>query len=113
MNKIAFPLKPRMNGPKVGDLQAALQLLLERAVILANDEGARREWSTALKRERVEQIYGDATGKLVSSFRHQQCQDLSRRFMTSLPNLTLIHEWFVDRCATQTLTLNKWLSVIC
>jgi hypothetical protein len=42
--------------------------------------------------------------ELGGRFRHQQCQDLPRRLMTSLPNLTLIHEWFVERCATQTLT---------
>jgi hypothetical protein len=33
MNKITFPLELLMQGPEVGDLQAALQLFLDRGVI--------------------------------------------------------------------------------
>ena len=72
MNKITFPLKPRMKGPKVADLQAALQLLLDRGVILRDDEAARRELSAALQRERAEQTYGSATRKLVSVFQNER-----------------------------------------
>jgi hypothetical protein len=42
MNNITFPLKPQMRGPEVADLQAALWQLLERGVILRDDEGPRR-----------------------------------------------------------------------
>ena len=79
MNKITFPLKSGMRGPAVTDLQDALQLCLDRGVILAdggvspvNDEAARRELSAMLKRERVEQVYGDTTGKLVSIFQRER-----------------------------------------
>ena len=68
MNKIIFPLSLQMRGAAVADLQAALQLLLDRGVILANDEGARRELTATLQRERENQTYGSVTGKLVSFF---------------------------------------------
>ena len=56
MNKITFPLKQRMQGAAVADLQDALQLLLDRGFILANGDGARRELSAALERERTKQL---------------------------------------------------------
>lgn len=68
MNKITFPLKARMTGPTVADLQDALQQILERGVIPRDDEGARRELTAALQRERAEQTYGKATSKLVGIF---------------------------------------------
>jgi hypothetical protein len=58
MNRIIFPLEPQMQGPEVADLQVALQLLLDRVVILQDNEGTRHELSTALQHERAEQIYG-------------------------------------------------------
>ena len=51
MNEITFPLELQMEGPKVGNLQAALQLLLERGVILGDDEAARRKLVKALGEE--------------------------------------------------------------
>jgi hypothetical protein len=48
MNKIIFPLEPRMKEPEVGDLQDALQLLLDRGVIL-RDDGAIGELSAVLQ----------------------------------------------------------------
>lgn len=72
MNKITFPLETGKQGPEVGDLQAALQIFLDKAVILANDEGARRELTAALRHEQAEQIYRDATGKLVSIFQEER-----------------------------------------
>ena len=72
MNKITFPLKRRMKRPEVGNLQDALQLLLDRGVLLASDEAARRELSQALQRERVEQTYGGATAKLVGRFQEER-----------------------------------------
>jgi hypothetical protein len=72
MNKITFPLKHGPQGPAVVDLQDVLQLYLHRSAILDNDEVARRELSAALKRERAKQIYGDATGTLVSIFQEER-----------------------------------------
>jgi hypothetical protein len=72
MTKITFPLKLHMQGPAVADLQDALQLCLDRGALLANDNGARTDLSTALKRERVAQMYGDATAKLVTSFQQER-----------------------------------------
>ncbi len=60
MNRIAIPLKLLMQRPNVADLQAGLQLLLDRGIILRDDESARRELSAALNRERSGQIYGEA-----------------------------------------------------
>ena len=71
MNKIVFPLKRQMRGPQVADLQDALQLLLERGRLFADDEGARRELLEALRRERSEQIYGSATARLVARFQEE------------------------------------------
>ena len=48
MNKITFPLKLRMQGLAGADLQDALQLCLDRDLILSNDEGAHWELSATL-----------------------------------------------------------------
>jgi hypothetical protein len=72
MNKITFPLRLRMQGPAVSDLQNALQVLLERSAILANDPAARRELSAALASEHDAKTYGNATGKLVSAFQQER-----------------------------------------
>lgn len=71
MKKITFPLKQRMQGEAVADLQDALQLLLDRRVLLANDEAARRQLMAGLQRERVGQTYGPATSQLVSRFQNE------------------------------------------
>lgn len=72
MNPITFPLKLRMSGTTVGDLQGALQQCMERGAILAADERARKELSEALKREGVEQHYGRTTHKLVNIFQEER-----------------------------------------
>jgi hypothetical protein len=56
----------------VADLRDALQVCLDRGVILANDEPARRELALALKPEREGQTYRDATGKVVSIFQGER-----------------------------------------
>jgi hypothetical protein len=68
MNRIISPLRPDMRDTTVADLQAALKLLLDRGVMLRDDEGARRELSAALEREHAIQTYGGATRKLVGIF---------------------------------------------
>jgi hypothetical protein len=72
MNKITFPLKLRMQGPAVTDLQSALQVLLDRALVLANDAATRKELSTALGAERDSKTYGNATSKVVSIFQQEK-----------------------------------------
>ena len=71
MNRITFPLKQPMQGAAVADLQAALQLLLKRGILLANAEGARRELSVALAREGADHTYREATQKLLSIFQEE------------------------------------------
>ncbi len=70
MQRIVFPLEPGMRGAAVGDLQAALQLLLDRAVILEND-GQRDELTVLLRPERGKSAYADVTQRLVGEFQIQ------------------------------------------
>jgi hypothetical protein len=72
MNKIIAPLRLQMQGPTVADLQDALQWLLDRRIIFANDESSRWNLSEALKRERVEQTYGADTSRLVGLFQESR-----------------------------------------
>jgi hypothetical protein len=48
MSRIIFPLSAGMSGARIADLQDVLHLFLDRAVILPNDEDARRELSEQL-----------------------------------------------------------------
>ncbi|HYI12532.1 MAG TPA: neuraminidase-like domain-containing protein [Thermoanaerobaculia bacterium] len=50
------------------DLQDALQQIVARGLILHEDEATRRELSIALRRERLEETYKSATGRLVELF---------------------------------------------
>ena len=70
MNRIAYPLKPDMQGTMVANLQDALQQCLDRGILPLgdNDEPTRRKWLAALKSDRTGENYGDATAKLVSFF---------------------------------------------
>jgi hypothetical protein len=72
MNKVTLPLKLGMKGPKVADLQAALELVLDRGILPANDEGLRRELSGALQRECDRQTHCSAPRKLVTIFQEAQ-----------------------------------------
>ena len=97
MNKITFPLKSRMTGSTVADLQDALQQILERGVILRDDEDTRRELTATLQRERAEQTYGKATSKLVSVF--QEARQLQASGAVDEPTANalnaLLKEWGV------------------
>ncbi|XXY16741.1 neuraminidase-like domain-containing protein [Sorangium sp. So ce216] len=72
MNKLTFPLKTRMSGPAVADLQDALRLLLDQGLLLKADAGTRKELSAALKKERAEERYGTATGALVGALQEER-----------------------------------------
>jgi hypothetical protein len=68
MNKITFPLQVQMQGPNVGDLQIALQFLLDRGIMGWDDESVRRERPAAFTQEHAEQTFGKATQELVNIF---------------------------------------------
>jgi hypothetical protein len=68
MNKVIPPLRQRMEGATVADLQDALQFLLDRGLLLRSDAPARNELTPALRREREHKAFGDATAKLVAAF---------------------------------------------
>jgi hypothetical protein len=53
MDKIISPLRSRMQGPAVADLQDGLQLLLDRRLLLRENEATRNELAAALKEERI------------------------------------------------------------
>ncbi len=90
MNKIVFPLKPDMKGPAVADLQDALQMCLDRRVILPDDETKRQELSTKLKPERNEQFYGEVTSKGVRIF--QEKRDLESSGKVDKPTADALNE---------------------
>ena len=71
MNKIIFPLKQRMRGQKVTDLQNALQLLLEGGLLLRDDEDAQQELAAALKPELEKHYFGQVTARLVGVFQKE------------------------------------------
>lgn len=71
MEQVTFPLTPRMKGPEVANLQAALHALIDRRVLLHDDEAARRKLSAALRRELAKSAFGSATGKLVGLLQEQ------------------------------------------
>lgn len=100
MNQITFPLKQRMQGAAVGDLQSALQLCLDRGVILRDDEAARRELTAVLQRERAEQTYGSVTRKLVSLFQEARRLESSGAVDEPIADAlnALLNEWgLLDR----------------
>ena len=72
MNKVAFPLKPRMRGPKVADLQDALEALLDRGVILADNESTRRKLAAAVVREKEKRYFGKSTAMVVTVFQRER-----------------------------------------
>jgi len=71
MNKIIFPLTLQMQGEGVANPQEALRLCLSQRTILTNEETIRNELLDLLKQENAEQIYGNATSKLVSIFQKE------------------------------------------
>lgn len=77
MQFIIATIKPGDSGPTIANLQDALQLLLDRNVLLPGEEAARRRASTALKQERVDQIFSEVTYKLVGIFQAEQHLEVS------------------------------------
>ncbi|MBP1990485.1 neuraminidase-like domain-containing protein [Paenibacillus eucommiae] len=71
MNKIVSPLKLRMTGVGVADLQAALRLILEKNLFRFSEE-ERRALEARLSAEQERAIFDKMTLKLVSMFQEQQ-----------------------------------------
>ena len=71
MKQIVFPLKQQMQGPTVSDLQEGLLFLLDRGLLLRENEGTRRELAVALKKEREGQTFAGITKQLVSIFQKE------------------------------------------
>src|SRR4051812_29940048 len=71
MITITFPLKLRMKSPEVGDLQDALQLLVDNGLLLKRDEALRREVVAAMTRERVDSTFANATRRAVAAFQEE------------------------------------------
>jgi Tc toxin complex TcA C-terminal TcB-binding domain/Neuraminidase-like domain/Salmonella virulence plasmid 28.1kDa A protein len=59
-------------GGHVGQLQQALRLLVERGVLLPDDEKLRRELCDAMQLEQLGQVLGNATRKLLSIFQEKR-----------------------------------------
>lgn len=72
MDKIAFPLKSDMEGAAVANLQAALQALLERELLLGKLPGLRKELASAFKKEREARRYLKATERLVQAYQAER-----------------------------------------
>ena len=95
MNKITFPLELLMQDPEVGDLQAALQLFLDRGIIPIANEDERRRLSAELQREHTEQTYKEITRELVKRFQKQRGLDVSGAVDKPTANAVnaLLREW--------------------
>src|SRR5688572_22615217 len=77
MQKVIFPLELLMQGPAVGDLQAALHVLLERGMIPVDNGDERAELATGLQREHAERTFKEITAELVMRFQKQRGLDAS------------------------------------
>lgn len=77
MQLIIATIKSGDSGPIVANLQDALQLLLDRGVLLPDEEVARRKVSAALMQERTDQIFNGVTYKLVGTFQAEQHLEVS------------------------------------
>lgn len=71
MYKIVFPLKPHMQGPTVADAQDGLLFLLDKDLLLRENEGSRRDLASTLKQERERQAFAGATGELVGTIQKE------------------------------------------
>jgi Tc toxin complex TcA C-terminal TcB-binding domain/Neuraminidase-like domain len=72
MSDFFFLPNSASNGPHVAPLHRALILLLERGILLKEDERTRRELLAALKREQKAGAIGDATRRVISIFQEKR-----------------------------------------
>jgi hypothetical protein len=71
MDQIVFPLKLNMKRAAVGDLQGALQQLIDRGELLSGEGTARKTLFAAMKKESKKQTYGKNTSELVGMFQKE------------------------------------------
>lgn len=91
MNMIIFPLGPGQDGPAIRDLQDGLLFLLERGVLIGNDEPARQEQIERLQREREAAVYGEVTGKLIDLVQEMARLDVGGE--VDGPTARVLNEW--------------------
>ena len=72
MKAITAPINGNSPREVIANFQDALQLCLERGVILGNDPNARQSLSQALRPERERQSYGRATARVLSIFQRER-----------------------------------------
>lgn len=72
MNKVTFPLKQRMQGSAVANLQDALKMMLERKAIKPADPRVRLALLSGLTSERATQSYGGNTSNVVKAFQEER-----------------------------------------
>lgn len=77
MNKITFPLRLEMRNPEVQNLQDALQMLLDRGIILVSNENIRQQLTAAIQPEREQQLFGNVTAKVVAIFQRERLLEAS------------------------------------
>src|SRR5262249_26232980 len=109
MNKITFPLEIGRQGAAVGDLQEALFLLLERRVIMPDDEAMRRQLFADLLHERDAQTYGDITAKVVDIVQRQR--QLERSGRVDEPTANAINAWLQELGLLDLSTQERALAV--
>ena len=106
MNKITFPLTPRMQGPTVGDLQEALQFLLKATFdgvtpaayrpLDPPNSPTRQELEAlleTLRAEREQTLYGEATQRLVLFFQLQNSLGDNLRGAVEEKTAAKLNEW--------------------
>jgi hypothetical protein len=116
MKKITFPLKLGTKSPEVNNLQEALQLLLDKAIILQNDEATRQEISAGLQEERAKQIFGDFSAKVVSIFQKEQnleSSNIDKKTVNALNKLLQEKELLPSTVSTDAEALDSRYTVLC
>jgi hypothetical protein len=72
MNKIVFPLQRGQEGVEVANLQDALRLILERRVVLVNEEERRHELLRAMQEAQAARIFDGATAEVLAIFQEER-----------------------------------------
>ena len=95
MNRVTFPLKQRMQGPEVANLQDTLKLMLERDVIKPKDPRAKLALLSGLASERTNQSYGTNTYNVVKEFQEERHLRVSGEVNESTAAVinTQLREW--------------------
>jgi peptidoglycan hydrolase-like protein with peptidoglycan-binding domain len=100
MNKIIFPLSPPLQGSTIADLQAALQVCLQKDGIHTQNASERDGYVVKLLSERHATspgpgFYGEVTEKLVAMFQESQALEPTGKVDEETANRfnELLAEW--------------------